>query len=381
MLEYFNYKKVKQHRAEKVAKTPVLSETDEQFLERMVSPEPESAVPQQPFPSDVAGDPTGNDAQLITREISTPDALVEEPKEVHGKHQSKNKEKEKKTNRFSFLQRVATKKNKKHAQEDGLTPNSAVNQSEATKEEQDLADVLESLNLQAEKNRAFALSPASQELVQKFTFVLKDLVNGVPTAYDDLTHLLDNSQAQLQKSFNSLPPFIQKLVKSLPTKLTGSLAPEVLAAASEAQGFAAADVGAGAAGGGFSEMAAKAATKLPSLKELVTKPGAIVAMLKSIMNVLKLRWPAFMGANVLWSLALFILLFVFWYCHKRGREVRLEKEKAEADKLASEGRIEDLRDEPTNSAPIPTSTKPVPEPANTQFIPPPVAANPTAATQ
>lgn len=134
---------------------------------------------------------------------------------------------------------------------------------------------------------------------------MKDLVNGVPTAYDDLTHLLDNSQAQLQKSFNSLPPFIQKLVKSLPTKLTGSLAPEVLAAASEAQGFAAADVGAGAAGGGFSEMAAKAATKLPSLKELVTKPGAIVAMLKSIMNVLKLRWPAFMGANVLWSLALF----------------------------------------------------------------------------
>lgn len=110
MLEYFNYKKVKQHRAEKAAKTPVLSETDEQFLERMVSPEPESAVPQQPFPSDVAGDPTGNDAQLITREISTPDALVEEPKEVHGKHQSKNKEKEKKTNRFSFLQRVATKK-------------------------------------------------------------------------------------------------------------------------------------------------------------------------------------------------------------------------------------------------------------------------------
>jgi hypothetical protein len=30
-----------------------------------------------------------------------------------------------------------------------------------------------------------------------------------------------------------------------------------------------------------------------------------------------------------------VLLFVFWYCHKRGREVRLEKEK-----LASESDVE-----------------------------------------
>ena len=84
--------------------------------------------------------------------------------------------------------------------------------------------------------------------------------------------------------------------------------------------------------------------RVPSLKDLVTKPGAVASMLKTIMNFLKTRFPAFMGMNVLWSLALFrkpsllssahaianpcpVLLFVFWYCHKRGRETRLEKER------------------------------------------------------
>ena len=45
---------------------------------------------------------------------------------------------------------------------------------------------------------------------------------------------------------------------------------------------------------------------LPSnLQELITKPGAIVTMLKAIMNALKLRWPAFIGTNVIWSVAIF----------------------------------------------------------------------------
>jgi len=49
-----------------------------------------------------------------------------------------------------------------------------------------------------------------------------------------------------------------------------------------------------------------------------------------------------MGTNVLLSLALFVLLFVFWYCHKRGREVRLAKEQT----VDSNGRIVDLDDDP-----------------------------------
>lgn len=34
-----------------------------------------------------------------------------------------------------------------------------------------------------------------------------------------------------------------------------------------------------------------------------------------------------MGMSAVWSVALFVLLFIFWYCHKRGREVRLENER------------------------------------------------------
>jgi len=96
----------------------------------------------------------------------------------------------------------------------------------------------------------------------------------------------------------------------------------------------------GSSGGGFTA-AAKNFIKPSSLKDLITKPGAVVSMLKAITNALKLRWPAFMGTNVLLSLGLFVLLFVFWYCHKRGRETRLERERV----VDSEGRIIELEDD------------------------------------
>lgn len=123
----------------------------------------------------------------------------------------------------------------------------------------------------------------------RFTLVLKDLVNGVPTAYGDLESLLTNSEGQLQKGYTKLPPWLQKLVEQLPTKMTKSLGPEMLAAAAEKPGV----------GKGGGKM------QIPNLKDLVTKPGAVIGMLKAIMNFLKLRFPAFLGMNVLYSLALF----------------------------------------------------------------------------
>jgi hypothetical protein len=45
--------------------------------------------------------------------------------------------------------------------------------------------------------------------------------------------------------------------------------------------------------------------KPPGLKDLIGKPGAIAAMLRSVMVFLRARFLAFMGMNVLWSLALF----------------------------------------------------------------------------
>lgn len=121
--------------------------------------------------------------------------------------------------------------------------------------------------------------------------------------------------------YKNLPDFIKKLVTQLPTKFKGHLAPELLAAAAEVPGLA--------KGPGI------------TIKDLVAKPGAIYSLLRAIMNALKLRWPAFIGTNVLLSLALFVLLFVLWYCHKRGKEVRLEQEA----KKNCEGRIEELEDD------------------------------------
>jgi hypothetical protein len=115
-------------------------------------------------------------------------------------------------------------------------------------------------------------------------------------------NLLEDSQGTLAKSYDHLPSFLQKLITTLPQKLTSTLAPELLAVATEAQAFA--GVGGAAAASGLGE-AVKSFLTPTSLKDLVTKPGAVVGMLKYIMNALKMRWPAFMGTNVLWSLGLF----------------------------------------------------------------------------
>ena len=173
---------------------------------------------------------------------------------------------------------------------------------EAKKEEEDMAEVLEKLNLAAVNNRVFSISDETQELLQKFNQVFKDLVNGVPTAYDDLESLLTNGDRQLQKTFSHLPSFLQKLIAQLPEKMTESIAPELMAAAAaraEKSGINTANA-AKAAGA-----AKRMGFKTPTLKDLAGKPGTIAAMMRSIITFLRARFPAFVGLNVLWSLALF----------------------------------------------------------------------------
>jgi len=48
-----------------------------------------------------------------------------------------------------------------------------------------------------------------------------------------------------------------------------------------------------------------------------------------------------------------VLLFVFWYCHKRGREVRLEK-----DRLLTEKEIAALEFQIATDGPAPTTFAP-----------------------
>ena len=191
------------------------------------------------------------------------------------------------------------------------TSSSNTNNNGNKQEPEDLTDILESLNLSADNNRVFSVSDETQELLGKFKLIFKDLVNGVPTAYHDLEMLLDNGNNTLQKSYSKLPGFLQKMVEKLPEKWTESFAPEILAAASERAGRSGINpenVGKAAAA------ANKMGLKVPSLKELVGKPAAIVGMLRSIMTFLKARFPAVMGMNVLWSLALFskYQIFTLW---------------------------------------------------------------------
>ncbi|EHK97444.1 hypothetical protein M7I_6781 [Glarea lozoyensis 74030] len=328
MLEYFTYKKVKKHQDEKkggkeketMVKTPppLLNDEDEAFLTRIVSAEgTPPPLPTRPNFGAEAGDSTGNDAQMVVHD-------GREDHDHHRRHSSqsvgkgKGKEKEtevKKENKITgFLGRTFTKR----GQRPDLKPKSNVPEPEAQREEDDLTAILDDLDLTATNNRAFSLSAESQELVRKFNVVFKDLINGVPTA-----------DGTLSKNYEKMPSFMQKLVTSLPDKLTKNLAPELLAVAAESQGLKAGATAAGGAG-------LKSFFTPSTLKDLVTKPGAVMSAFKAIMNALKLRWPAFMGTNVLLSLGLFVLMFFFWYCHKRGREVRIERENAPVD---ANGRI------------------------------------------
>lgn len=172
----------------------------------------------------------------------------------------------------------------------------------AQQEAGDVTEILERLNLAAVNNKAFSISDETQELLRKFKLIFKDLVNGVPTAYHDLEMLLTNGNRQLQKTYTQLPGFLQKLIKKLPERWTESFAPEILAAASNRAGRSGINldnVGKAAAA------ANKMGIDVPSLKEIVGKPAALIGMLRSIMTFLKTRFPAVIGMNVLWSLALF----------------------------------------------------------------------------
>lgn len=165
-----------------------------------------------------------------------------------------------------------------------------------------MTDILERLNLAADNNKVFSISEETQELLRKFKLIFKDLINGVPTAYHDLEMLLTNGNRQLQETYTKLPGPMQKLIEKLPERWTENLAPEMLAVAAERAGKSGVNmenVGKAAAA------AEKMGINVPSLKELVSKPAALVGMLRSIMAFLRARFPAVMGMNVLWSLALF----------------------------------------------------------------------------
>src|SRR5690606_15443571 len=124
------------------------------------------------------------------------------------------------------------------------------------------------------------MTPDFSKTIQKFTQILKDIQNGVPTAYNDLVELFDTSSSTFSHAFESLPKTLQRLItQTLPSKLT----PEVLRTLAAASPAIAAEAESGAALG---------------LRELVTKPGMLAGLLKGVINVLKTRFPLLMTGGV-----------------------------------------------------------------------------------
>lgn len=314
-MEFIAYKKFKKNRDHKVKERedsraseararsdgPVLTDDDERFFERLTS-------------EDGYSDVDGNRPPLPPR-VKTPDYSWDSetdsyvgPRQDEDDEGSKTKGKGKgkgTEDNETGLKRHGTINRLnlwiRRPKKDSLEPTHAeIPVAEEEREKDDLSRVLDDLNLAARNNKTFSISKDSQELVSQFTMVLKDLVNGVPTAATDLKHLLDDHDGTLARNYDKLPGSMKKMVTSLPTKLTSSLAPELLAVAAASQGVEHDKD----AGGGIKDQAMK--LLIPkNMGELVTKPSAIVGMLKAIMNALKLRWPAFIGTNVIWSVALF----------------------------------------------------------------------------
>ena len=185
---------------------PVLTEEDEAFLQRIAeegTPPPLPArrphLPERPLDLPVVGEPEGNEAQLILYEakdtplpevpdtpiVRTPLVLSEDEEETSANKKRKElgKSPVKKT-KWSFLRRDSRDSKRKSqavaatdlmSAAEGLKPldtqlneDGNISDHEMHKEEQEMTNVLEQLNLAAVNNRVFSMSRESQELLRKY---------------------------------------------------------------------------------------------------------------------------------------------------------------------------------------------------------------------
>lgn len=306
------------------SKSPVLTQADEDFFRKIIAEDHQSTSGGQIVIFDKKNEGVSTDAQtrLMDRAdaISLPASPEVEPTNPidhatsgTSKDAERPKDPSRRKSYLSFIQkrvpvlpfgRDATKRQAGTDLSDvagavktgeSLAPPTAAD--EVEKEKKDLTSILDQLNLASVNNRAFSFSEESQKLMAEFTQILKDLINGVPTAYDDLEKLLTKSDKSLKQTFKNMPPFLQKFVKTLPSKLSASIAPGLLAAAAERPGDPASM--------STSSTSAKYLKQVPGLKQLMSTE-AVVGLLKSILNFLKLRFPAIIsGTNILLSLAVF----------------------------------------------------------------------------
>jgi hypothetical protein len=315
--------------SDETGEEPDMDEEDQVFMERLaaIASEPEGDAPPLPTRPVQATDDkgevkTGRDAQQAllagADQIALPMSPTEAPAEgtAKGKEKAKGSGLDRKKSVMSYfsLDRFKNQKDKaakdkteklsekerSQMADDLLAAAETSKAADQAKENKELTDVLDQLNLSAVNNRVFSFSKESEELLQKFTLVLKDIINGAPEAYNDLEKLFTDYDGQLKKMYGGLPPFVQNMVKSLPAKLTATLGPELLAAGAEKPGFDAKTAGAG------TKSKKSMLPTIPSLKSLVTAQGAVATALRSIVNFLKFRFPMLAtGTNLIMSLAVF----------------------------------------------------------------------------
>ena len=136
--------------------------------------------------------------------------------------------------------------------------------------------------------------------MEQFVQILKDIINGVPSAYDDLDKLFREHEGRFDKLFGSLPPYLQSLVIGLPGQLWASFGSDVASSMSSKKA-AAKETRSASSTSTTSRMRG-----VPTLKSLLTQRGAVVTALRSIFEYLELHFPAFMtGSNILMSFAVF----------------------------------------------------------------------------
>jgi len=220
----------------------------------------------------------------------------------------------------SLTSSLKLSKDKDFSHEPVYNEDGTINQEKTReKEEREVSVLLDNLNMSSINNRVFAFSAETQKIYVRFSQVLKDTMEGGPTAYEDMERLMREAGPQLEKQFNSMPPFVQTLVKSLPAKLGTTLGPELMAAASEKPGadmkarMAAASkpasdtsLGAGTTAEAGPQERQKKKRRVPGLKGLVSEQGAVASILRNVVNFLRVRFPFLASTtNVVMSLAVF----------------------------------------------------------------------------
>lgn len=132
--------------------------------------------------------------------------------------------------------------------------------------------------------RVSTFNKQTKELISEFLQILKDIQSGVPLAGKDLQAFFEKHATDLKEANDSVPSFVKTLVlKLLP----------------------------------FSA--------IPTIEEL-SKPGAVMGMIRAVLQVLKTRFPAFVGGSVLMVMAVAVVMLGLFYAFRRGRE---ERESAE----------------------------------------------------